>query len=574
MRVLRGKWAHSPFWPTVSINDRFAQVSEKARSCAYRAILDKSCGDAINGVRVLAALRQLFAQCGAQILRHVSPHGPVAAGGEPGDHLVQHAVAEFKCGGPVLRVQPSMQFRRLWHSHADATKSGASQPRRRDAELKKIKVFCFFLSKKKSFLTFWTGMSPTIPDKLAVPVAATAVCFAIILAGGLLAQLVPPDWAGNWHAHVVRMQAHFIDRFFPFDAVWYQRIATDFYVWDPSQPVLKQDVAFFPLWPIVLRLIGSVVVQPQAARWVTVGAAAACGFGSIWAFHRLARRALPRRSAVIATWLFALWPGASFLLLSYPTGLMNLLVVLALLATLQRRYWAAAVCAGLVTAIGPLGLGTAMAVWACAALDRWAGLRSAAERSVAAYARVSVFLGGLGMVATSGLFGFLLWQYVKFGDAFAFIKAQGAWAAPLPWLARIPRAILQLLIVPDFGLGFAYAVHALHARTLVALQAELEKGVHHVALGLALLMLVVCLRAAPRPVVLQGVFTLALFIWFHSTSRPGNSALRLTYCVMAIFLGLGWVLRGRPKLAGWVIGISAAMLGCGAFLSAAGYHVV
>jgi hypothetical protein len=272
--------------------------------------------------------------------------------------------------------------------------------------------------------------------------------------------------------------------------------------------------------------------------------------------------------------LFALWPGASFLLLSYPTGLMNLLVVLVLLATLRRRYWAAAACAGLVTAIGPLGLGTAMAVWVCAALDRCAGLRRGAERSFAAHVRALAYLVGLGVVATSGLFGFLLWQSIKFGDAFAFIKAQGAWAAPLPWPARIPRAIMQVLIVPDFGLGFAYAVHALHARTLVAVQAELEKGVHSAALGLALLMLPVCLRAAPRPVVLQGAFTLALFIWFHSTSRPGNSALRLTYCVMAIFWGLGWALRDRPGLAGWAIGISGAMLGCGAFLSASGYHVV
>jgi len=144
----------------------------------------------------------------------------------------------------------------------------------------------------------------------------------------------------------------------------------------------------------------------------------------------------------------------------------------------------------------------------------------------------------------------------------------------LPWLSRIPRAIVQLLILPDFGFGIAYAVHALHARTLVGLQAELEKGVHHAILGLALLMLVVCVRAAPRPVVLQGAFTLALFVWFHSTSRPGNSALRLTYCVMAIFWGFGWAMRGRPTTAAWAIAVSAAMLGCGAFLSAAGYHVV
>ncbi len=61
--------AHSPFWPTVSINDRFAQVSEKARSCAYRSILDKSCGDATYGQTLDAQLEQLHAQGCAPIYR-------------------------------------------------------------------------------------------------------------------------------------------------------------------------------------------------------------------------------------------------------------------------------------------------------------------------------------------------------------------------------------------------------------------------------------------------------------------------------------------------------------------------
>jgi hypothetical protein len=429
----------------------------------------------------------------------------------------------------------------------------------------------------KSFLPFFFKKAglPSWPfEQCIVPTLASTACFAFIIAGGLLAQLLPLQWVGNWADHVVRNQAHFVERFFPFDAVWYQRIASDLYAWNPLQPAVKQDVTFFPLWPVVLRLIMALGVEHQAAQWITVGVAAVFGFASICAFHFLALKTLPRQSAATATWFFAMWPGASFLLLSYPTGLMNLLVVMALLSTMRRRFWAAGGCAGLLTAAGPLGLGTAMAVWLCAAVDLSAALRPAPERTLGGLARALAYLAGLGVLATSGLTGFMLWQYIKFADAFAFIKAQGAWAAPLPWLARIPRAIMQLLIVPDFGLAISYAVHALHARSLVGLQAELEKGVHHATLGLALLMLLACARAAPRPVVLQGAFTLALFIWFHSTSRPGNSALRLTYCVMSTFWGFAWVVRGRPRLAAWAIGVSAAMLCCDAFLSAAGYHVV
>jgi hypothetical protein len=300
----------------------------------------------------------------------------------------------------------------------------------------------------------------------AVPARATALCFTLILAAFWLAGFVPAGWDGHWTAHVVRMQPHVVDRFFPFDAAWYERIATDGYAWDPGQPSLKQDVAFFPLWPGLLRLAFWFV--PPAARWIAVGMSAAFAFASVCAMHRLAREVLPARAADAATWLFALYPAASFLLLSYPTGLMNLLCILAMLAVLRRRFWLAALCAGLVTASGPLGLGTAMAVWVCAVQDRWAG----PGRLAGVLAELLV-LGGL---AVSGLAGFVVWQWVALDDAFAFIKAQGAWAAPLPWLARIPRAIEQVLILPDFAVGFAHMVHALHARNLVALQAGLETG--------------------------------------------------------------------------------------------------
>jgi hypothetical protein len=214
-----------------------------------------------------------------------------------------------------------------------------------------------------------------------------------------------------------------------------------------------------------------------------------------------------------------------------------------------------------------------MAVWLCAAGDRVTALR-AAGATTAGVARAMVALVGLGVLAISGLAGFLLWQYAAFGDAFAFIKAQGAWATPLPWIARFPRAIGQLLIFPDFALGFAYLVHALHARNLVALQAELEKGLHNAALGLALLMCLLCWRNMPRVVKYQGLCTLLLFIWFHSTSRPGNSTLRLTYCALTTFAGLAIFLKDKPCLSKYAIILSATLLFSAAFLSASGYHVV
>jgi hypothetical protein len=407
----------------------------------------------------------------------------------------------------------------------------------------------------------------------AVPAMATAICFVIILIAGELATFVPLPWLGNWTDHVARVQPHFVDRFFPFDAQWYARIATDGYVWNPAYPALKQDVAFFPLWPLILRLVALCVTSANAARWVVVGVAASFAAASIGAFHTLARRLLREGPASTATLLFSLYPAANFLLLSYPTGLMNLLCILALLALMDGRIWRAALFSGLVTAIGPLGLGTALTVCAMAALRALPNIRRAQNPRMQ-FCREMAALIPLGLLSVAGLIGFLLWQYVTLGDALAFIKAQEAWAVSLSWPKRIPRGVLQAMILPDFIAALGELRHAAHAATLVALQASLEKSLQTAALGVALIGVLASARLQCRPVLLQGAFTLALFIWFHSTSRPGNSTLRLTYCTIGMFLGMAWLLRHRPHLAVAVISSSAACLACGAFLSAAGYHVV
>jgi hypothetical protein len=418
---------------------------------------------------------------------------------------------------------------------------------------------CSFLKKRtKKLLLLWS--------RFAVP---AGVCGAIILLAGWVAGYVPARWRGVWADHVVATQAHFVDRFFPFDAVWYQRIADHGYVWDAAQPGLKQDVAFFPLWPLLLRAVSACA----APRWTTVGLAACFALASIWAFQMLARRVLPRDAARTATWLFALYPGASFLLLSYPAGLMNLLCCLAVLAVMDGQFLAAALASGLVTAAGPLGLGTALMVCSCASLKLLRELRQEGARARPIAVSLVRTLG-LCVVSVAGLAGFLVWQYVAVGDAFAFMKAQEAWQVSPPWPQRMARALGQVFIVPDFLQSLRALGHTARGGTLVAVQADLQRSLYLAAEGLELIALVACTRLRCRPLLLQSVFTMALFIWFHGTVRPGKATLRLTYCAIGIFCGAAWLLRDRPRATLCVLGLSAALLAGGAFLVAMGYGVV
>jgi len=387
-----------------------------------------------------------------------------------------------------------------------------------------------------------------------------------------LAAFVPPDWRGNWADHIVANQAHVVDRFFPFDAVWYQRIAEHGYVWDPGQPALKQDVAFFPLWPLLVRAV-SACAAPSVARWIVVSLAACFALASVSAFRRLALRVLPDDAARTATWLFALYPGASFLLLSYPTGLMNLLCILAVLAVMDGQFVAAAMASGLATGTGPLGLGTALMVCSCAGLPVLRDLRQTGTLTRPIAAKL-VYTVALCAISVSGLAGFLLWQHVSVGDAFAFIKAQEAWQVPPPLSQRLSRALGQVLIVPDFLASLRALGHAVRDGTRVSVHADLQQSLYLAAEGFDLVALLACTRLRCRPLLLQGVFSMAIFIWFHGTVRPGKATLRLTYCAVGMFCGAAWLLRGRPILTRCMLGLSAMLLAGGAFLVAIGYNVV
>jgi hypothetical protein len=396
-------------------------------------------------------------------------------------------------------------------------------------------------------------------------------CFLLTLAAQALAALAPATWFGHWPSQIVAEQARFLDRFFPFDAVWYSRIATDGYQWDPLHPALMQDVAFFPFWPMVLRIIGLCVAAPEAARLVSILVAAGFGLASIWAMHGLARRLLSAPAAGLATLFFAFYPAACFLLLSYPTGAMNLFVILALLALMRDRLWHAALWACLATSCGPLGLGTALTVSWAALRPLWARQGTARPPELA---WGLLRAGAISFVAAGGLIGFMLWQAVRLGDPLAFIAAQRAWETPAALGPHVAQAALQLLILPEFVAALRALKHVAHPPGLVWLELAMEKSVNMAAQGAGMIAILASARLRSTPILLQGGFTMLLFIWFDASLRLGHATTRLTYCIPAIFLGSAWLLRNHRGAAYGVLGVSAALMAVEGFLIAAGHHVV
>jgi hypothetical protein len=184
---------------------------------------------------------------------------------------------------------------------------------------------------------------------------AVAVYAGIRLAG-LLALLIAADHLGIDAAERLRT----------FDAEWLLRLAQDGYgqLVPPataSNPHALSNLAFFPLYPGLVRLVTTVTGLDVLAAGFTVtalsGVAAAVGVDR---FGRL----LPggRRGGLILVALWACWPHSIVLAMPYTEALFVALAAWSLVAVLTRHWIAAGVLALLAGATRPLGTALAGAL--------------------------------------------------------------------------------------------------------------------------------------------------------------------------------------------------------------------
>lgn len=126
-----------------------------------------------------------------------------------------------------------------------------------------------------------------------------------------------------------------------YDTQWYIKIAVEGYAANDG------STAFFPLYPILIRIVGTLIGgQWLAAAFIVSNVAL---FGAMIVLHRLVAEQfdpITARRTLIA-WL--IFPTAFFLFAGYSEALFVLLASLTMRAVQQRNGWRAGVFAGLAT---------------------------------------------------------------------------------------------------------------------------------------------------------------------------------------------------------------------------------
>lgn len=209
------------------------------------------------------------------------------------------------------------------------------------------------------------------------------------------------------------------------DGQWYWWIASYGYPTqlplDDAGRVAENAWAFMPVYPAVVKALSVVTFLPWPVMAVIVSLA--CGLGAALLFHRLLRTRLGDERAMFAVVLFCVAPLSAVFQVAYAESMFLLVLTLALLLLVTRRY-------GWLLAVIPVMAFTRPGVLAFSLL---LGLHLVVRivtrhRDPLARREVLLILAGGALAAVAG-FGWMVIAGIATGVPEAYLETELAWRA-------------------------------------------------------------------------------------------------------------------------------------------------
>jgi 4-amino-4-deoxy-L-arabinose transferase-like glycosyltransferase len=312
------------------------------------------------------------------------------------------------------------------------------------------------------------------------------------------------------------------------DATWFVRIAQDGYEpgysYDASGELTGNGLAFFPLYPILIRCLAwlpgiSTTGAALAIAWAAAGAAAVL-------LSLLGTRLYSRRTGYALAVLFGAQPMSVILSMGYTEALFCALAVAALLAVHRESWLLAGGLVALAALTRPTGVALAVALLAAAVWSLWRdpGLNPSWRMPA----------GVLTGLAAAPLY--LLWVGARAGDLDAWFRIQRVgWGTQWDFGASTWRFLIEVFSRADGWVPLSTAV---------------------ILVGGAVLIMVAASERVWLPLSLYGVLGFAMAVgssgYYHS--RP-----RMLLPVLLVLFPLGIVL-GRCRARTMVLVLAGVIL--------------
>ena len=318
--------------------------------------------------------------------------------------------------------------------------------------------------------------------------------------------------AGSCHA-CMPTGVDALDDWARWDGRWYVEIAEHGYTYDPNA---QSSVAFFPLFPALIRLVtlpfGNDHVAFIVAGLIISNVALVA---ALYAMARFARTEVGAAAAQRVPIVLLVWPTTVFLSAAYPESLMLALAAFSFLAARERRWWPAGILAALATLTKPFGITVAGGLLLEAARQGREGRRA------------------LLPLALSPLAALGWWAYLTAitGEPWAFFLTQTQFRHHPALFGAVGELFDQT------AYSFPYFVGLLFAVTCV--------------------LVVVGWRRLSSSVAAQGTLMLAFMLGNGTLS----SSMRYELNVIAAFLVVATLLRGRLTAIAFVaVSLALALL--------------
>jgi hypothetical protein len=366
------------------------------------------------------------------------------------------------------------------------------------------------------------------------------------VAGGLATWLIgvkPAPWAQRlprlaepFHG----VLAHVFNPWAVWDGVWYIKIAADGYAGNDG------SVAFFPLYPLLVRWLGIVFDNNLVIAGIVLSLA--CYFGAIYALYKLVA---PRYGSLVAyrTCLYlSIFPTAFYWQAVYSESAFLLLSIVCILWSMQGR-WKLAGLAGLLAALTrSAGFLLIVPMFVCYAEQRDWKLRRADADAASL------------LMIPEGLMVWMAYLSLRFGKPLLFAQVQDQWR--------------RYLAVPTFALWKSLEAAFQGTRQLLSAQtshlywpASQPGAVMPLAaaniinlgsLALGVLPIIYGLRRLPLALSLYAIVTIGYPLLFPATSMPLMSMPRFVLAAFPVFMSAALFTEHRPKAHRIIAGVLIA----------------
>lgn len=291
-------------------------------------------------------------------------------------------------------------------------------------------------------------------DWLLQPTLAFALSRLLIFGAGLIGDVFLMTAENHW---VADPNSPFLSMWAKWDSQWYVQIARNGYTF---QPLGQSNVAFFPVYPLLMRLFAPAL----GGNFVFAGflISTSAFFLALIVLYQLAQLEINDRDAARRTiYYLAFFPTAFFFHAVYTESLF-LLLALSTTYFARKQQWAIAAACGLLAAatrnMGIVLWGLVMWEWL-----RHNGWRITQIHRMQIWRNLWLAIKGhwseLILIAAIpvGLLLYIFFLKVNFERPFAFVEAQAAWGrqniGPLAVLYK------EIIYLPNFKMNMGGVLH-------------------------------------------------------------------------------------------------------------------